>query len=1122
MREFGRIDNFTYGLKYKDINNIKSGYKTCSFVDIIENIECNIENYRFKTFDDFVEAFFPSDFAKSFSEDMDNFDHNQFMNNYPRGKRPFVAFAVMFWNSDFSLTGETGKIAPPEKADNETAQKSMLEFIGETVDKTRKFFEKNKLIDPQKLDKLVIRYYETLYIFKRYDTVINSIKKPKKNISLAYDERLNNAFCAFLASDPYEAFARILITVALETYLFPQREKNSGEFVFLSKVNMDPQLALNVLWFTTVKGGDILTLNSSLASDGKKIREKLLDRDGNDALNLNLANIAFSEGDFEKAYELLLRFNDERPIEEALKSKTYLKGLLKLTECTYKLKTANKAIELLEAYEKYDPVNGSYYRFKFWKEAEDANPPKKGKSLLEKSVGYKNKNAIMDLAKAYAEGDSELDCEKDLKKAFDLLDENVKEGYMRGLRGECYGLMGKICMEDPSLSDGEDYLSIARDFGYEIDSRLFNRAKRIQNKEQQRTRVDFYFTNSRNGANSYFREGLITENAVEIGEDFNLDVFRDVLLNSSDTSLVAAFMSDDEEKNIIDALRFIQCLDELNRELTCEEVSAKKTKISSTEPELSGYLEALGTPKGEKSREFADKVTGIRNATKNKESIKLGQSVMFRNLIASADKISEELGEQAENFKKIFTEYEKLFALPEITKRIIQSVKIFVKGEFEYTGSIIDTKLNSLEDNLYFRIKIVDYDLEAAHDLISERPLFSPYYESGEKDTHVVIFGSGKIAERIITEGMACTVMGEAYSPSFTVIDDDVTQTENTIKGKCIALYDNPDDNFNIKTPEFFSCPLNHPLMQDFVSDKATEPGREKMLDALRRGNYFVVATESDKFNIEFAKKLRSWLLVTDDSFDRHPTIAVLVKNHTIARAAELLEVGGYNVLSWLSSYNLFCFGQEEKIFSAYNLIEDVNEKRAEFIHCSYNTFGYRPEVIAESNFVFESLSSFYRNAYNHESSLCTAYSLPYRMFAAGYRLKGIECYAEKRYRELSEKAEKFKEYSQEQLNVLSKAEHSRWCAFMISRTWRKATHQQFVRYIELGNPKQNLFISKLHPYIVDYSLLDKVHRDLTEKITDKATKEKLINPKDHDTSSLLYTADFLDNYDLFAKIKRR
>ena len=744
--------------------------------------------------------------------------------------------------------------------------------------------------------------------------------------------------------------------------------------------------------------------------------------------------------------------------------------------------------------------------------------------MLEKSAELGNEKAILDLAEAYMSGDKDLGCPKDPKKALETLEKGIKNNTLKTDGGHAYILMAKICSENPELGDADLYAKRARIAGYSKDSFLFNKLRKSVENTPKKAETDFYYINSEDGANLHFIETLSTDKAQKISGDLNLELFGNALSGNGETSLVASFMSDSEEKNISDCIAFINSLYDLNKELSGNESNNKKTEISLKKQKLSDTAKTIGKSGTEKAKSLADKISGICGAIENPVNIKLGQSVLFKNLIKDTYALFENSDNQGAviNITRTFAELESLFALPSITKKLIESVRIFVKADSEYATSIINTKMNSLDDNLYFRIKVVDYNMAAAHQLISEKPLFAPCISDGEKESNLVIFGGGKTVEKIVTETLACTSMGKKFSPSITVIDDNADITENRIRSACTALFDEKYcKEFKLRRPAFFSCPLTHPYMHSFVSGKSAEHGIPGMDIALKKGNYFVVATDDDKFNIEFAKKLRGWLLMTNDSFVRLPVIAVLIKDWSVSDAAEKLEVGGSaQGCSWYDNYNLFPFGQNKKIYSAKKLIDNPDDKRAEFIHCSYS-FSSKDNKPLDSDEIHESLVSFYRNYYNQDSSLSTALSLPYRLFAEGITLNDIDGYSDEYGSEVLYEISKTFNASDSAVDSLAQTEHYRWVLFMLSRGWRKATKEQFVNYKRRGVPKQQCFICKLHPYLTSWNALDKVHEDLLASTLEEFAKSSLNNPKNYNKVSLLRTFDFLKNYDLFKELNR-
>lgn len=56
-----------------------------------------------------------------------------------------------------------------------------------------------------------------------------------------------------------------------------------------------------------------------------------------------------------------------------------------------------------------------------------------------------------------------------------------------------------------------------------------------------------------------------------------------------------------------------------------------------------------------------------------------------------------------------------------------------------------------------------------------------------------------------------------------------------------------------------------------------------------------------------------------------------------------------------------------------------------------------------------------------------------------------------------------------EQEQAVAEWEHARWVKWMISRGWMPADIDEVVFAIENGNPRQQIFVAKLHPCICSY-----------------------------------------------------
>ncbi len=789
-----------------------------------------------------------------------------------------------------------------------------------------------------------------------------------------------------------------------------------------------------------------------------------------------------------------------------------------------------------------DNINASFKLYEFYEEGKGGccKDIEEAKNNLLSSSQKGNENAIVALAEAYFLGNENLLLAKDIDNALAVLENGFKNNHIHKLKGRCRYLLGKIYYEKSKTeTDGktvesfktlaENNFKLAKACSYQEAIDIINKAKKEKkNKPQICDCVDFYITNGSDKANLAFVKSA--GNAKEIKTDENpgwINDYKSEIKNNSHAVLAAAFFSDNTEKNISDCMQIINDLNRLNNEISGEELRRKKEEIQKSVHQIEDICNKLHGINFEGSAVITEKLETVKEAIVE-SNIKLGLHGVFLNIEKETAEFLNSCNSTDISLMKQVSDIKNLFALPESMKKLMESVRIYVKADPEFATSIIDTELNQLENNLYFKVKIVDYATESAHQLISEKPLFAPFIENKEQKTNLVVFGSNKVVERIVTETIACTSMGTEFSPLITVIDkeENIKAVKASVENSCIALF-NDDNVYSIDKPVFISASLQDPSIPLLASNKAENYENKYLADALRWGNYFVVATDNDKFNINFAKKLRGWLLMTDDMFERTPTIAVLVKNNTTASAVSRFEVGSHTAgYSWFDDYNLFCFGEEEKVYSAYELINDPNEKRAEYIHCSYsfiseNSDNENKKSFFDNDLVHESLASFYNNYYNHDSSLCTALSLPYRMYAAGKTLKDIDDYSEKQGADVLAEMTSELAYDKECLDVMAKAEHNRWVAFMISRGWRKATEKQFINYKRRGVPKQQCFICKLHPYLAEWDELDKIHSSLQKVTLNALGKTKLSNPKEYDKDSIKHTADFLNNFELTKELSK-
>ena len=188
----------------------------------------------------------------------------------------------------------------------------------------------------------------------------------------------------------------------------------------------------------------------------------------------------------------------------------------------------------------------------------------------------------------------------------------------------------------------------------------------------------------------------------------------------------------------------------------------------------------------------------------------------------------------------------------------------------------------------------------------------------------------------------------------------------------------------------------------------------------------------------------------------------------------------------WFNTWNLIPFGEISNRYSFNNITGGTFEKLARCIHYQYN--GVSPEEIyaPDSNEHTEkwkkATQDYYLRQYNQDSSYSSALSMPYRIFQfqdqqgnqiipSAWNIRETTVFSSVNHlMELSKRLWHFKSITVNQELAIAEWEHARWVKWMVSRGWMPANIDEVVFAIEQGNPRQQLFVAKLHPCICSYN----------------------------------------------------
>lgn len=468
-----------------------------------------------------------------------------------------------------------------------------------------------------------------------------------------------------------------------------------------------------------------------------------------------------------------------------------------------------------------------------------------------------------------------------------------------------------------------------------------------------------------------------------------------------------------------------------------------------------------------------------------------------------------------DNYRKNLQDF---FALMQLIKESslesVENFEIFLRHEFETAKPLVDTALNHLSD-YQIAVYILDDDKQAAQQLLSFHPLFYPVKsvdfnllnkqaEQTNKQTssknsntmfkrpilNFIILGNTRVAEWLVRE--AFWMMGfknNLIENRITILSNDGVAFETKIKSKYPGMVNGNLEIDGVDFPVIKGINVNY-------NSPALSQEINTLLD-ISRYNYFAVATESDEENLSLAMKVRELLIRNYVSNSRSqdlmisPPVAFLCRDDYLSWISKELVVEEENEGDrWFNTWNLIPFGEISRCYSFNNITGGTFEKLARCIHYQYNNvsseevFKKTPEgtYMHTENFK-KATKDYYLRQYNQDSSYSSALSMPYRIFQfqdyAGNQImpsawsicQTTVFSSVNQLKALSTRLNNFKNKSKReaQEQAVAEWEHARWVKWMISRGWMPAKIDEVVFAIEKGNPRQQLFVAKLHPCICSY-----------------------------------------------------
>lgn len=430
-------------------------------------------------------------------------------------------------------------------------------------------------------------------------------------------------------------------------------------------------------------------------------------------------------------------------------------------------------------------------------------------------------------------------------------------------------------------------------------------------------------------------------------------------------------------------------------------------------------------------------------------------------------------------------------------------ISVYIRlNESEYSA-LIDTALKRLGD-FTIRVFIIDDNKWTAQYLLYQHPLFKPiqYIPANKLQNGAVALNFTIICDQNLD--LSCWLIREAYwlgcfhyagiTLSINVVSPNASKIESKLRYDCPGIFGQiPDINFTSKVK------IDKDSFRDIKSITSDDAfcALTDCKNKTIKNNYYVINIGNSIENLNFAIKLREWTIrELIDSKKRLqnsslPLISFYCPDSSIGHLSQHLVV--QNVSSgdqWFNNYNLIPFGSLDSRYSWNQLDGGYLEDVAESTHLQYCNVDH--SVKSEEKLL--ALKSYFSRSYNRDSSMAVALSMPYRLFQVNVGETGHILSLDKSIqphippKDIDKLANTFRkaltssDNQKDNKQNLLMYEHSRWLRWAISRGWKSASSEQVINYMKYGNPKQQLYIARLHGCICSLKELEHLSNELCEQ----------------------------------------
>lgn len=399
----------------------------------------------------------------------------------------------------------------------------------------------------------------------------------------------------------------------------------------------------------------------------------------------------------------------------------------------------------------------------------------------------------------------------------------------------------------------------------------------------------------------------------------------------------------------------------------------------------------------------------------------------------------EEDDEDLNNALHLITRYE------EQDKTMQKHIHIFVLSEQKDVDVMLDSTNKGLID-----IHVVNVPERIAYRLLDEHPLYEHI-----KDGRVTILLAGLTPVNIALLKAICWCgqMGAYARPKIFAAGIQSSGIERSLRHEVPDLFTGGYDL------TFLHCADLTELYQRV---------RQEAISA----HYISVAMEDDSRSLDVALSLRRIFYRADDTFTNCPPIFTLIQDHEKRAMVAQLKTPHTNEKRRVS-YHLTPFGDTAEILSYESLVHDPLDALAKNVHLTYSSiFSEDGRIDVESE-----LEKYNLLEVNKRSNRANALHIRYKLALVGLDYTGRPDVQEMDLRQY---------LTPERVEIMQRAEHDRWMAFLQTEGWTGASLEQVEAYrrAEISGGTHKCDLMKMHPYIQGFEGLAELSEMLEGKDT--------------------------------------